>query len=447
MALGSAAWLAAGGALGVALALALRRRAMHRQHQAPAPSASPDPSVVYANRPAPTAPELARITAALRPLKIGFLVSPKKAEALYRPFAAFASAHGVAISLVQTKTVQGGASGPPLDVLVQKAWDADSERLVRSIEAMDGPSPKTLVLDSMDAVLRARDRMTHLGGLAGPAPAAGLAPPFGVPRFAHLDAAPANAADAAAWLRAEGMSPPVVFKGDAGHDNICLVYGGRGLAEVSPPGVVQQFVPHGGILYKVYVLGRDVIVTTRASLPAPELWDGDAPDNWYFGRVSSVPPPVAEEKGGKMAGKRKGRGRPEAEEFFALSAEVRRLMGGMALFNYDVIVADDDDDEEAGAGAGASGSKGGSNRVGGSGALIAGNAGGVGGVAGVGCGTGMAGGGGGGCDSGTGEGEGKDRGGGKQRLLVVDVNPFPSYKLIDDVHARLLRFIHESTES
>ena len=85
--------------------------------------------------------------------------------------------------------------------------------------------------------------------------------------------------------------------------------------------------------------------------------------------------------------------------------------------------------------------------MGGWGALIAGNAGGGGGVAGVGCGRGVAGGGGGGCDSGMGEGEDKGWGGGNRRLLVVDVNPFPSYKLIDGVHARLLRFIHESTES
>ena len=45
-----------------------------------------------------------------------------------------------------------------------------------------------------------------------------------------------------------------------------LIFNERGLKDVSPPCVAQTFVPHGAVLFKLYVLGNQFSVVERPSL-------------------------------------------------------------------------------------------------------------------------------------------------------------------------------------
>ena len=45
-----------------------------------------------------------------------------------------------------------------------------------------------------------------------------------------------------------------------------LIFNDKGLKDVSPPCVAQTFVPHGAVLFKLYVLGDQFSVVERPSL-------------------------------------------------------------------------------------------------------------------------------------------------------------------------------------
>jgi inositol-1,3,4-trisphosphate 5/6-kinase/inositol-tetrakisphosphate 1-kinase len=81
-------------------------------------------------------------------------------------------------------------------------------------------------------------------------------------------------------LDAAGLHPPLLVKplwtdGREGSHGLALLHDVEALGkilqgsiskELKPPLVVQQFVEHGGVLYKVYVLGLQTVVTRRPSL-------------------------------------------------------------------------------------------------------------------------------------------------------------------------------------
>ena len=47
---------------------------------------------------------------------------------------------------------------------------------------------------------------------------------------------------------------------------MALIFNDEGLKDVSPPCVAQSFIPHGAILYKLYVLGDKFSLVERPSL-------------------------------------------------------------------------------------------------------------------------------------------------------------------------------------
>lgn len=96
--------------------------------------------------------------------------------------------------------------------------------------------------------------------------------------------------DAKAQLDQAGLHPPLLVKpvwtdGREGSHGLAMLHdlqsleqllqGGGLYADLQPPLVVQQYVEHGGVMYKVYVLGAQTFVSTRPSLgelhvrPAP----------------------------------------------------------------------------------------------------------------------------------------------------------------------------------
>lgn len=70
----------------------------------------------------------------------------------------------------------------------------------------------------------------------------------------------------------EKLNFPVIAKpllansSDNAHE-MSLVYSSHGLKKVKPPVVLQEFVNHGGVLFKVYVAGNHVKCVKRKSLP------------------------------------------------------------------------------------------------------------------------------------------------------------------------------------
>lgn len=64
------------------------------------------------------------------------------------------------------------------------------------------------------------------------------------------------------------IAKPLVADGSTKSHEICLIFDKEGLEELKTrPVVLQEFVNHGGVVFKVYVVGSHVVCVKRKSLP------------------------------------------------------------------------------------------------------------------------------------------------------------------------------------
>lgn len=136
-----------------------------------------------------------------------------------------------------------------------------------------------------------------------------------------------------AAVRRAGLSLPLVAKPlVAKSHELSLAYDPTSLTKLEPPLVLQEFVNHGGVMFKVYIVGDAIRVVRRFSLPNVD--EGDLSNNagvFRFPRVScaaasaddaDLDPGVAE--------------LPPRPLLEILARELRRRLG-LRLFNIDMI--------------------------------------------------------------------------------------------------------------
>ncbi|CAN6688005.1 unnamed protein product [Malus baccata var. baccata] len=70
-----------------------------------------------------------------------------------------------------------------------------------------------------------------------------------------------------AGLKLPLVVKPLVVDGSAKSHELLLAYDQCSLSELEPPLVLQEFVNHGGVLFKVYIVGEAIKVVRRFSLP------------------------------------------------------------------------------------------------------------------------------------------------------------------------------------
>ncbi|XP_050235408.1 inositol-tetrakisphosphate 1-kinase 3 isoform X2 [Mercurialis annua] len=128
------------------------------------------------------------------------------------------------------------------------------------------------------------------------------------------------------------VAKPLVADGSAKSHELSLAYDQQSLQKLEPPLVLQEFVNHGGVLFKVYIVGDAIKVVRRFSLPdvgKREL--ANSAGVFHFPRVScaaasadnaDLDPSIAE--------------LPPQPLLEKLSKELRRRMG-LRLFNLDII--------------------------------------------------------------------------------------------------------------
>ncbi|KAJ8555157.1 hypothetical protein K7X08_012653 [Anisodus acutangulus] len=92
---------------------------------------------------------------------------------------------------------------------------------------------------------------------------------FGIPKQTVIYDAKTVTAN---YLENEGLKFPVIAKplvadGSLKSHKMLLVFNKDGLRKLKPPIVLQEFVNHGGVIFKVYVVGDYVKCVKRKSLP------------------------------------------------------------------------------------------------------------------------------------------------------------------------------------
>ncbi|KAL2340066.1 hypothetical protein Fmac_008006 [Flemingia macrophylla] len=193
--------------------------------------------------------------------------------------------------------------------------------------------PEVTVLDPPDAIQHLRNRQYMLQAVAD----MNLSDSYGIVSVPHQLVIKRDALSIPELVNKAGLTLPLVAKplvadGSAKSHELSLAYEKYSLQNLEPPLVLQEFVNHGGVLFKVYIVGDAIKVVRRFSLPDVGKWELSKDAGIYrFPRVScaaasaddaDLDPTVAELPP-----------RPLLEK---LAKELRWRLG-LRLFNLDII--------------------------------------------------------------------------------------------------------------
>lgn len=197
-------------------------------------------------------------------LLVGYALTMKKRKSFLQPkFERLARNKGIlliAIDLNRPLDDQG-----PFDVIIHKLR---GEEWCEIMEDYRRRHPEVAIIDSPDATRRLNNRQSMLQDVAD----LNLSDnhgKVGVPKQLVITEDPFSIPGevARAGLRLPLVVKPLVVDGSAKSHELYLAYDQFSLSELKPPLVLQEFVNHGGLLFKVYIIGDSIKVVRRFSLP------------------------------------------------------------------------------------------------------------------------------------------------------------------------------------
>ncbi|PKA66202.1 Inositol-tetrakisphosphate 1-kinase 1 [Apostasia shenzhenica] len=130
---------------------------------------------------------------------------------------------------------------------------------------------------------------------------------------------------------------PLVADGSAKSHKMSLVYHRGELLKLKPPFVLQEFVNHGGVIFKVYMVGDYVKCVKRRSLPdvSPETLDSPK-RSFSFSQVSNMTMQDKSQEQYDLSMHLEDAEMPPLSFVTDIARGLRRLMK-LHLFNFDVI--------------------------------------------------------------------------------------------------------------
>ncbi|KAG8654850.1 inositol-tetrakisphosphate 1-kinase 3 isoform X1 [Manihot esculenta] len=264
-----------------------------------------------------------------RNVVVGYALTSKKVKSFLQPkLEGLARKKGilfVAIDQNRPLSEQG-----PFDIVLHKLT---GKEWLQILEDYRRTYPEVTILDPPDAIQHLHNRQSMLQCVAD----MNLSNSYGkvdIPRQLVIkkDAACIPDAVTNAGLMLPIVAKPLVADGSAKSHELSLAYDQNSLQKLEPPLVLQEFVNHGGVLFKVYIVGETIKVVRRFSLPdvcKRELCNSAGV--FRFPRVSCA---AASADGADLdPGVAELPPQPLLEK---LSKELRRRLG-LRLFNLDII--------------------------------------------------------------------------------------------------------------
>ncbi|KAL5190283.1 Inositol-tetrakisphosphate 1-kinase 3 [Glycine soja] len=173
----------------------------------------------------------------------------------------------------------------PFDIVLHKLSGKEWRQVLEDYRLSH---PEVTVLDPPDAIQHLRNRQYMLQAVAD----MNLSDSYGtvgVPRQLVIkrDALAIPELVNKAGLTLPLVAKPLVADGSAKSHELSLAYEHFSLQNLEPPLVLQEFVNHGGVLFKVYIVGDAIKVVRRFSLPDVSNWELSKDAGIYrFPRVS-----------------------------------------------------------------------------------------------------------------------------------------------------------------
>ncbi|KVH87534.1 inositol-tetrakisphosphate 1-kinase 1-like [Cynara cardunculus var. scolymus] len=198
-------------------------------------------------------------------------------------------------------------------------------------------NPNTVIIDPPSAIERLQNRISMLEFVTEL-----KIPNLSIPNQLLVeDSSSLSSVIATGKLNFPMIAKPVVVDGSAKSHKMSLVLNVEGLTkglDLESPVVLQQFVNHGGVIFKVYVAGDYVKCVKRRSLPdiseeKLEKMSSESGGVICFSQISNSALAGDDNRSTEDSNEVK----MPAPEFISETANCLRLALGLHLFNFDMI--------------------------------------------------------------------------------------------------------------
>ncbi|XP_010549846.1 PREDICTED: inositol-tetrakisphosphate 1-kinase 1-like [Tarenaya hassleriana] len=264
---------------------------------------------------------------------VGYALAPKKEHSFMRP-SLIEHARQRGIDLVKLDPTKSLFDQGNLDCIIQKLYDVDWKEKLHDFRAK---CPGVPVIDSPEAIERLHNRVSMLEVVTQLKVPMLNSERFGVPeQVVVLDPSALSGEGAMGELKFPVVAKPLEADGSAKSHKMYLVFDQDGMKVLNAPVVLQEFVNHGGVIFKVYVVGDRVKCVKRRSLPdISEEKIGTMKGSLPFSQISNLT--VQEDR--KDYGDDLSLESVEMPPFSFLTdlAKAMREAMGLNLFNFDVI--------------------------------------------------------------------------------------------------------------
>ncbi|CAK8539113.1 unnamed protein product [Lathyrus sativus] len=215
---------------------------------------------------------------------VGYALTSKKKKSFLKPnFIALARNKGISFVAIDPKKPM--LEQGPFDVVLHKLPGKEWREI---IEDYRHKHPEVTILDPPYAIQHLLNRQSMLQYVAE-LNLSDCHGKVGVPQQLVITKNPSTIPYEVtkAGMKLPLVAKPLVVDGSAKSHELCLAYDELSLSKLEPPLVLQEFVNHGGLLFKIYIVGEAIKVVRRFSLPnvsKNELLDVDG--LFRFPRVS-----------------------------------------------------------------------------------------------------------------------------------------------------------------
>ncbi|CAN0920877.1 Inositol-tetrakisphosphate 1-kinase 2 [Linum grandiflorum] len=195
---------------------------------------------------------------------VGYALTSKKKKSFLQPkLEVLARNKGILFTAIDLNKPLGDQG--PFDIVIHKLLGKDWYEV---IEDYRQKHPEVTVIDPPAAIRHLSNRQSMLQYVAD----LKLSDFYGtvcIPRQMVIDRDPSSIAleVSKAGLKLPLVAKPLLVDGTAKSHQLSLAYDQFSLSELEPPLVLQEFVNHGGVLFKIYIMGESIKVVRRFSLP------------------------------------------------------------------------------------------------------------------------------------------------------------------------------------
>ncbi|XP_047341608.1 inositol-tetrakisphosphate 1-kinase 1-like [Impatiens glandulifera] len=221
-----------------------------------------------------------------RRFAVGYALAPKKKQSFIQDsLVSLSEERG--IDLIQIDTDKLLTDQGPFDCLLHKLT---GDEWIRQLEDYSSKNPNVLIIDSPESIEKLHNRISMLEVVTElKLETEGVS--YGIPKQIVIYDSD-TLLDPNAWgngLTFPVIAKPLVADGSATSHKMSLVFNREGLSKLETPIVLQEFVNHGGVIFKVYVVDDYVKCVMRKSLPDVSLEKMDSLGNYLsFSQISNL---------------------------------------------------------------------------------------------------------------------------------------------------------------